>query len=620
MLVLGWAGACVDRGDEPHDHHHDMPEASAPTTQAREVGPVSGGDLLRGRAEVLREGGFEVTAAITLEGPASRVSLWLELAPEAAAPRVEVQAGWSSGQTGPWVPLEGRWAEGRARIAAASLETVATQLRFRWPEGALDAVEAARWAANVPISPELRAREVAPAASLGLGRPRSAWRAEAPRCGAVMGGAQRITLHRLPAAGLAPDLHLRALQAFAQLGLEWCDLLPADLVLAEGVWEGRGGLQGVLQHPSDPGGRAIALVGCEAELPAAQGEALANLLGGLVERGLLTSAEQLEVGEAPGCPDLGGDPWLRAAVDAWLATEPFADPVEPPPPPARVAGRVYDGDSGAGLGGAAVSCDCGVAAQSDPSGAFTLELPAGTHQLTASLAGYHELSRELTVAAGAELLLELALESVEVPSPGISVIDHAFLIRHFGGQDVDPFSFPETQDGLQQYLDAVGVRYFAAWEYAVPNNPQVAAECGYSLLLPGREWWRKAGALGLFADQLRALVNEPVRLRNWWRPPCYNVGVGGAPGGDHPDADALDLDFRSARSRADAQRWLCDQYWRRDIVAPEDIAPGSDLNPRLNLSVGLGGVTIHLGVLSRNGRRYWKYGSYTNESNSGACW
>lgn len=44
------------------------------------------------------------------------------------------------------------------------------------------------------------------------------------------------------------------------------------------------------------------------------------------------------------------------------------------------------------------------------------------------------------------------------------------------------------------------------------------------------------------------------------------------------------------------------------------------LDPRLNLSVGLGGATIHLGVLSPLGRRFWKYGSYTEEPGAGACW
>lgn len=76
----------------------------------------------------------------------------------------------------------------------------------------------------------------------------------------------------------------------------------------------------------------------------------------------------------------------------------------------------------------------------------------------------------------------------------------------------------------------------------------------------------------------------------------------------------------SARSRADAQEYLCEEYWKKDLVAPEEIEPSSNLDPRLNMSIGLGGVTIHLGLLSRNGHRYWKYSSYQTLSNSGDCW
>jgi hypothetical protein len=202
----------------------------------------------------------------------------------------------------------------------------------------------------------------------------------------------------------------------------------------------------------------------------------------------------------------------------------------------------------------------------------------------------------------------------------VDIIDHTFLIEHFGGDPVDAFDYADDVDGFQQYLDDVGVTYFSADEIVTPNNPSAAAGCGYMILLPERGLWERIGALALFSDQLRALVGEPVFMRNWWRPDCYNTAVGGAPGGDHPDADAVDLDFQSATSRAAAQQYLCEAYWSQDIVGPDEIAPGSDLDPRLNLSVGLGGLTIHLGVLSANGRRHWKYGSYTQEPNSGDCW
>ncbi len=202
----------------------------------------------------------------------------------------------------------------------------------------------------------------------------------------------------------------------------------------------------------------------------------------------------------------------------------------------------------------------------------------------------------------------------------VDEIDHEFLIDHLGGDPVDAFDFGPDLDSFQLYLDAVGVQYTNAIEIVEPYNPAAAAGCGLAILLPERDQWEKIGALALFTDELTDLVGEPIFMRNWWRPPCYNAAVGGAPNGDHPDADAVDLDFLSPGSRALAQQFLCETYWDQDIVLPEQIAPGSDLDPRLNMSVGLGGITIHLGVLSAGGRRSWTYDSYTEEPNSGTCW
>ncbi len=202
----------------------------------------------------------------------------------------------------------------------------------------------------------------------------------------------------------------------------------------------------------------------------------------------------------------------------------------------------------------------------------------------------------------------------------VSEITHEFLIDHLGGDPVDPFDFGPDLDSFQLYLNAVGVQHVSAEEIVKPHNAGAAAGCGLSILLPGRDHWKKIGALALFTDELRDLVGEPVHLRNWWRPPCYNSAVGGAAGGDHPPGDAVDLDFLSPTSRAMAQKHLCETYWQQDILKPSEIAPGSNVDPRLNMSVGLGGVSIHLGVLSEKGRRKWKYTSYSSQPNSGTCW
>jgi hypothetical protein len=206
------------------------------------------------------------------------------------------------------------------------------------------------------------------------------------------------------------------------------------------------------------------------------------------------------------------------------------------------------------------------------------------------------------------------------PDAFVEEIDHAFLIAHFGGDPVDAHLYADDMGGFQAYLDDVGVQFFSASEIASPYNAQAAADCGLSVLLPEQELWERAAALAVFSDQLRALVDEPVFMRNWWRPPCYNAAVGGAAGGDHPDGDAVDLDFNSSSSRALAQSFLCEDYWSADLVDEDDIAPGADVDPRLNMSVGLGAETIHLGVLSRNGRRYWTYSSYSPSAAAGDCW
>jgi hypothetical protein len=202
----------------------------------------------------------------------------------------------------------------------------------------------------------------------------------------------------------------------------------------------------------------------------------------------------------------------------------------------------------------------------------------------------------------------------------VSVIDHEFLIEHFGGTVVDANDYGPDVDSFQMYLDDVGVQHTTAEALTDPYNPSAATMCGYTILLPERDQWEKAAALGLFTDVLTELVGEPIFVRNWWRPDCYNEAVGGAAGGDHPPADAFDLDFASEESRALAQSFLCDVYWNEDIVPLENVDPSSGLDPRLNMSVGLGGITIHLGVLSEDGRRFWYYDSYTDEPESGDCW
>jgi hypothetical protein len=629
--LLGLIAACSRAASSGDD---EMPEANAPIDQLKEAGPLAEGYLDRAaiRARFVTDGSGRLTSeAIALPGPASRAAVWLGLSRDSETPRVEVQAGWSSGQSGPWIELFPVWSEARQRILAVSLGTAATRLRIRVAASELDAIETLWWTADVPLARTVRQAALPdlPPEADSVASPRSAWRAELARCGDLDPAIDRVILYRIPAPSAGEDvaLSIRATQALDQLGREWCDVRANYFVEEGGSWTGRGARRSAYAIEGDDAGRiSVALLGCDAPMSGARSAQLSSLLSELVRRYGLSSADRFEVGASPACPSTSDGAWLVDALAAWTATDPF-DPtmMTPPSGEGAIHGRVWDastGDeaTGTGIGAAAIVCDCGLMTTSDAAGAWTLSVPTGTQRITFIKSGFTHASRSVLVAAGGSVDLPIGLEPVTPPDHSVRVIDQSFLIRHFGGDDVDPMTFPETTDGFQAYLDAVGVRHFSALEYVTPHNLEVAHECGYTILLPERDRWRKGAALGLLADVLRDLVQEPITLRNWWRPDCYNTGVGGEPNGDHPDADALDLDFQSAPSRAAAQRYLCETYWDRDILTPDEIAPGSNLDPRLNMSVGLGDITIHLGLLSTNGRRFWKYASYTAQASSGDCW
>jgi len=112
-------------------------------------------------------------------------------------------------------------------------------------------------------------------------------------------------------------------------------------------------------------------------------------------------------------------------------------------------------------------------------------------------------------------------------------------------------------------------------------------------------------------------TSSGIRVRNWWRPTCYNANVGGAKSSDHIQARGFDLDFKTPKERAVAQAYLCKMYRE---------------GKPLSLQVGIGCQTLHVGIgspkrLSRypsDGSRFWKYGSLNNCSikriKADDCW
>jgi hypothetical protein len=151
--------------------------------------------------------------------------------------------------------------------------------------------------------------------------------------------------------------------------------------------------------------------------------------------------------------------------------------------------------------------------------------------------------------------------------------------------------------GFQEYLAATGVRTVSAAELTRPNHPGVAARLGFDDFLPPQSWWQRGAALALLIQELRSVVHEPLYVRNWWRPASYNSdpAVGGARNGDHPTANAVDLDYASRAGRMRAERWL----------------RALDRSTRwLQLSMGLGDRTTHVGIGSAKGRREWHYAGW----------
>ena len=165
--------------------------------------------------------------------------------------------------------------------------------------------------------------------------------------------------------------------------------------------------------------------------------------------------------------------------------------------------------------------------------------------------------------------------------------------------------FPDVAEKAQfaAHLKANGVgKYFSVDEIVTPNDKAKAASVGYSELVPPTHTWGLSTLLVWIADQIRHEVGSPVAMRNHWRPQSYNLLVGGKSiEGDHPNACSIDLDFKNNFARRSAEGWLAEWIEHDHNVA--------------RVSVGLGERSLHIGVLSPEGSRYWRYKSYLGEVN-----
>jgi hypothetical protein len=174
---------------------------------------------------------------------------------------------------------------------------------------------------------------------------------------------------------------------------------------------------------------------------------------------------------------------------------------------------------------------------------------------------------------------------------------YARSIRLLGGNVVDPMVYPENVNGFQAFLKASAVNGISAADLTRPNHPEVATRLGFPTFLPPRSWWPRGAALALLTQSIETRIGAAVHVRNWWRPPAYNTdpAVGGAKNGDHPTANAVDLDYPSVAARMSAELYL------RSL---EKTAPW------MQLSLGLGAQTTHIGLDSPRGHREWHYAGW----------
>jgi hypothetical protein len=171
--------------------------------------------------------------------------------------------------------------------------------------------------------------------------------------------------------------------------------------------------------------------------------------------------------------------------------------------------------------------------------------------------------------------------------------DREYAITRLGGVVVDPTLYPLTVAGFQAYLkdSSVNTEWASARELTTPNHPNIAAKYGYTVFLPPHVWWPKGAALALMQNRMREHLGKPIVIYNWWRPTEYNTDpvVGGAPRGDHPDADAVDLGFKSHADKNKA------------LEIPQSLYSSE---PELALTIGTySSPSLHIGIQSDKGRR-----------------
>lgn len=199
------------------------------------------------------------------------------------------------------------------------------------------------------------------------------------------------------------------------------------------------------------------------------------------------------------------------------------------------------------------------------------------------------------------------------------VLSFGSMIEKLNGVVQSPADFEDSLEGFQEFLERSGVDHFSAKELGITDNIAKARELGLKNLIPAKGCWLRGVALTLLGEKLRAEVKSPVVISSWYRPTLYNKFIGGSKTSDHLQAKAMDMTFSNPKKRATAQKYLCKNFWKDDHFGLQAWTEKQD--EKLNISVGLGGSYMHIGLASIPGRGWWTYSSlFRSPKTKTACW
>lgn len=157
---------------------------------------------------------------------------------------------------------------------------------------------------------------------------------------------------------------------------------------------------------------------------------------------------------------------------------------------------------------------------------------------------------------------------------------------------------PGEKADLDRYINDYGIQFFSINEVVRPHRPNDALRAGYTELIAPIHLWPWVMLVLRIGDLMREEVGRGIKLRNVYRPMSYNKLVAASElESDHPNACSGDFDFKSIDDRRTA----------------EVLIRGLHSNhPQLEISLGMGARTLHVGVMSPMGQRSWFYDSYTD--------